>query len=143
MLAKMGMAALGTVALAGAYVVHEGAVRVAVEEYKPGGTHLHLILPAVVVPLGLSVVPDYKLRDAAAQAREWLPALEAASAELARLPDTDLVEVRDAEEHVSVIKRGALLVVDIQSPREKVHVSFPLKTLNEVCRKLESLAPSS
>jgi hypothetical protein len=142
-LAKPGLAALGTVALAGAYVAHEGAVRVAVDEYKPGGTHLHLILPAVVVPLGLSVVPENKLREAAGQARKWLPALRAASAELARLPDVELVEVRDADEHVSVTKRGTLLVIDVQSPREKVYVSFPLKTLDQVCRKLEALAPRS
>ena len=142
MFAKVMAGMLGTTALAGAYVVHEGAVRVAVDEQKPGGTHLHLIVPAAAVPLCLKIVPDEKLREASAEARPWLPAIRVASAELARLPDTELVEVRDGEEHVRIAKRGALLLIDVQSPDEKIHVSFPLKTVDQVCRQLESLRPA-
>jgi hypothetical protein len=140
--AKMMLTVLGALALAGAYVVHEGAVRVAVDEQAPGGTHIHLLLPAALVPVGMRFVPDEKLREATAQARPWLPAIKAASQELARLPDSDLVQVRDAEQHVSISKRVALLVIDVQSPRESVHVSFPLRTVNRLARRLESLGPS-
>ncbi len=143
MVARVMLPALGTVVLAGAYVVHEGAVRIAVDEQAPGGKHIHLLLPAALVPMGMRFVPDRKLRDATAQARPWLPAIKAASQELARLPDSDLVEVRDAEQHVSIAKRGALLVIDVQSPRESVHVSFPLRTVNRLARQLESLGPAS
>jgi hypothetical protein len=143
MLAKVTLGALGTLALAGAYVVHEGAVRVAVDEQFAGGKHVHLLVPAALVPVGMKFVPDQKLREAAVQARPWLPAIGVACQELAHLPDTKLIEVRDAEQHVSVLKRGALLVLDVQSPRETVHVSFPLKALNRVVRQLESLGPAS
>jgi len=138
MVARVMLPALGTVVLAGAYVVHEGAVRIAVDEQAPGGTHIHLLLPAALVPVGMKFVPDQKLREATAQARPWLPAIRAASQELARLPDSDLVEVRDAEQHVSISKRGALLVIDVQSTRESVHVSVPLHTVEEVAREVES-----
>lgn len=143
MVARVMLPALGTVVLAGAYVVHEGAVRIAVDEQAPGGTHIHLLLPAALVPVGMKFVPDQKLREATAQARPWLPAIKTASQELARLPDSDLVQVRDAEQHVSISKRGALLVIDAQSPRASVHVSFPLRTVNRLARQLESLGPAS
>ncbi len=143
MLAKVTAGVLGTAALAGAYVVHEGAVRVAVDEGSAGGKHIRLLLPAALVPVGLKFVPDEKLRQAAAQARPWLPAVRAASQELARLPDADLLEVRDTGDHVRLSKRGRLLVLDVESTRETVHVSFPLKTLDQLARRLESLGPPS
>jgi len=142
MLAKLTLGALGTLALAGAYVVHEGAVRVAVDEQFAGGKRVRLLVPAALVPVGMKFVPNQKLRAAAAQARPWLPAIGVASQELAHLPDTKLIEVRDAEQHVSVLKLGALLVLDVQSPRETIHVSLPLKTLNKVVHQLESLGPA-
>ena len=143
MLAKVAAGVLGTAALAGAYVVHEGAVRIAVDERSAGGQHIHLLLPAALVPVGLKFVPDEKLRQAAAPARPWLPAVRAASQELGRLPDADLLEVRDTRDHVRLSKRGRLLVLDVESTRETVHISFPLKTLDQVARRLESLGPPS
>jgi len=143
MLARVMLPVLGAVALAGIYVVEEGAVRVAVDEQKPGGTHLHLLVPATLIPVGIKLVPDEKLRETAAQVRPWLPTIQAASRELARLPDSELVEVRDADQHVRIAKRGALLVIDVQSPREVVHVSFPLRTASRVARELASRGPAS
>ena len=143
MLAKVMLLVLGAAALAAVYVINQGAVRVSVDEQKPGGTHLHLLLPAALVPAGMKLVPNEKLREATVQARRWLPTIEAASRELAQLPDSDLVEVRDAREHVRIAKRGALLVIDVESPQETVHVSFPLRTAGEVARQLESLQPAS
>jgi hypothetical protein len=146
MLAKVTAGVLGTAALAGAYVVHEGAVRVRVDERALKGkkeTHLHLLVPAALVPVGLECVPDGKLREAAERARPWLPAIRAAVRELARLPDAELVEVLDANEHVRIAKRSALFLLDVESARETVHISFPLKTVDQVARRLESLGPGS
>jgi hypothetical protein len=104
---------------------------------------VHLFLPAAFVPVGLEFVPDQKLREANAQVRPWLPAIEAASQELARLRDSDLVEVHESERHVRIKTRGARLVIDVQSPGERVHLSFPLRTMDRFARKLESLGPTS
>ncbi len=144
MLAKVMAGVLGTAALAAAYMVHEGAVRVAVDQPRGGkqAKCVHLLVPAALVPVGLAFVPDENLRGAAERARPWLPAIRAASQELRRLPDAELLEVRDARQHVRMAKRGALFVLDLESSDETVHVSFPLKTLEQVVRRLESAGPA-
>jgi len=136
-----GMA--GAVVLAGAYLIHEGAIRVRVDEQGAKGNHLHLFVPAGLVPAGMMFVPEAKLREVTAEARPWLPAVQAASGELARYADCDLVEVRDADEHVYIAKRGALLIIDVHSPQETVHISFPLKMLEKVAQRLGALGPVS
>ena len=145
MLGKLMGSVMGGLALVGAWVVHGGAVQVVVDEQKPGGRghHVHLFLPAALVPVGLEFVPDQKLRGANAELHSWLPAIQAASQELASLPDSDLVEVRECGQHVRIRTRGARLVIDVESPGELVHVSFPLWTMDRVARKLESLGPAS
>lgn len=143
MLGKAMGSAVGGLALVGAWVVQGGAVRVVVEEQRASRHHVHLFLPAVFVPLGLEFVPDQKLRGANAQLRPWLPAIEAASQGLAPLPDSDLVEVRKSEHHVRIKTRGARFVIDVESPGERVHLSFPLWTIDRFARKLESLGPAS
>lgn len=143
MLARVMAGVLGTAALAGAYVVQEGAVRVAVDQPGADGTHVRLLVPAALVPVGLKFVPDEKLREAAERARPWLPAIRVGSRELARLPDVELVEARDANEHVRIAKHGALFVLEVESPRETVRLSFPLKTLDQVAQQLESVSPTS
>ena len=93
MFGKVMVGAAGTLALAGACVMREGAIRVSVDEHKQGrdASHVRLLLPAALVPVGLRFVPDDKLREAAEQARPWLPALEAAAEALSHPPDCDLV----------------------------------------------------
>ncbi len=146
MLAKVMVGMLGTAALAGAYVLYGGAVRITVDREAANGKkeeHVHLLVPAALVSAGLHFVPDVKLRRAAAQVRPWLPAIRVAGRELARLPDADLVEVQDAKEHARIAKRGNLFVIDFTSPHETLHVSFPLKMADEVAHRLESLGPKS
>ncbi len=143
MLGKVVAGLASSIALAGVYVVHEGAVRIQVDKQGAKGSHLRLRVPAALVPAGMMFVPEAKMREAAVRAGPWLPAVRAATEELARQPDCDLLEVRGAEEHVHIAKRGALLVVDVESPRETVHVWVPLKTVDEVARKLESRSSPS
>ncbi len=143
MLAKVALGLLATAALAGAYVAQEGVVRLSVDEQGEQGTHLRLLVPAALVPLGMRCIPEEKLREVAAQARPWLPAVRIASAELARLPDSDLLEVREPERRVNIVKRGNSLVLDVNSPRQSVHISFPLRLADRVANRLESLAPAS
>lgn len=143
MLGKVMLGLAGTTALAGAYVAQQGAVRVSVDEHRANGRHVHLLVPAPLVPLGMKFVSEEKLRAAAAQVRLFLPTIRVASIELARLPDCDLVEVQNAYEHVKIAKRGGSLVIDVQSPQETVHVCFPLRLADRVAAQLESLGPSA
>lgn len=143
MLGKVMAGLASSLALAGAYVVHEGAIRIQVDQQSAKGSHLHLLVPAALVPAAMMFVPEATLREAATRARPWLPAVRAATEGLARQPDCDLLEVRSANEHVHVAKRGALLVVEVESLRETVHVSVPLRTINGVAHRLESWSPAS
>lgn len=128
----------GMLLLAGLVVYNAGAVRVSVEEKRPGGDHIRLIVPAVAVPIGLKLAPRDKLREAAAEIRPWLPAIERASEVLARAQDGPLVLVDSDDEHVSILKEGSSLGIHVDSKDETVHLSFPLKTLASAAAELAS-----
>jgi hypothetical protein len=117
-----------------------GTVWVSVKERKPDGTHLVLAVPAGLVSVALGFVPDRDLREASEQARPWLPAVEAATWELARVPDTTLVSVESASERVRVAKRGASIVVDVDDADNVVHVVVPLRLLHSVAGRLQAIA---
>ncbi|MBI2956471.1 MAG: hypothetical protein HYY26_04065 [Acidobacteria bacterium] len=127
--------AVGTLAAA---TYRSGLIRVYVEEKQPGGDRVRLIVPAVVVCWGLKLVPEAELREAVADAREWLPAAAIASRELTRYPDASFVEIVSPEERVTIVKRDGALVVDVDSLSETVHISVPLAALAEVAEELEA-----
>lgn len=138
MLTRTMAGTLGALTLAGGWIFHQGVVRVSVEETKPGGERVRLVLPAALLPLGVRAVPEEAIREAAPAARDVLPAIRLAARELARCPDTLLVEVRDAGEHIRLAKRDGRLILDVDSPRERVHVSLPLRTLAAIADRVEA-----
>lgn len=128
---------LGTVVVAGTVAFHAGSVRVYVLEKKPGGDHINLLIPAALIPLGMKFIPDRGRQRAATRLEPWLPAIKAASLELARCPDGLLVEVENARERVRVEKVFGSLVIDVDSEDVSVHVSFPLKLVARVATEFE------
>jgi hypothetical protein len=141
LLAKAALGICGTMALAGVYVFHEGVIRVDVDENRDQGAHVHVWVPATVVPVGLYVVPRHHLERAAAQARPFLPVLREVSKELNKYPDAEFVDVRQGSEYVRVAVHGRRIYVDAVSPSENVHVSFPVETISDVADRLEADAP--
>jgi len=131
-----GAMVLGTLLVAGAFVYDMGAIKVSVQGKNPGGENIHLIVPAAAVPLALPFVPDRHLEEAAAEVRPWLPAIEAAAEELARCPDSPLVQVTSRHEKVSIVKRGGALLIDVDDTNETVHVSVPLKLVGVVAGQI-------
>ncbi len=127
---------VGSAVVAGAVAFNAGAIRIYVLEKKPGGDHVNLLVPAALVPLALKFIPDHKRQRALAQLDQWLPALQTASRELARVEDATFVEVQGPKERVRVSKLGGSLVVDVQSDRETVYVSFPLRLVDQVAEEL-------
>jgi hypothetical protein len=75
LLAKLALAFGGTLVLAGAYTFHEGVMRV--DEDHVDARHVHVWVPAAVVPLAMHAVPKRYLEQAAGQAAPWLPTLHA------------------------------------------------------------------
>ncbi len=143
LLAKAALGLGGTLVLAGAYTFHEGVIRVDVDEYRSGGSHVHLWVPAAAVPMAMHFVPGEHLRHASEQAREALPVLHAIVKELKKYPDADFVEVVDHEQHVHVRTLGGKLQIDVDAPDERVHVLCPLSAIEDVTGHLEEHAPGA
>jgi len=132
---------LGTFVLGAAVIYDGGAVHVCVHEKRPGGTNIRLLVPAVVIPAALRLAPERDLQKASAEIQPYLPAIKIAAEELAKCPDGPLVLVTSPKERVSIVKRGESLVIDVDSPEETVHVSFPLKMVHSVARRFEAMGP--
>jgi len=141
LLAKAALGLGAFVAVAGAYVFHEGVIRVDVDESRGDCNHVHFWVPATVVPVALQVVPRQQLERAASQARPFLPMLREVSKELRKYPNAELVDVRDSQEHVHISVRDAHLYIDAVSDGNNIHVSFPVETISDVADRLESVAP--
>jgi len=141
LLAKAALGIGGTLVLAGAYTFREGVIRVDVDESRAGGSHIHMRVPAAVVQMTMHFVPKDHLKDAAEQAREFLPVVHALFKELKKFPETDFVEVEDDNEHVQIRTRAGKLQIDVNSPDENVHLLVPLSTLDDVVAELEASAP--
>jgi len=141
----LGKVALGlgaTVAVAGAYVFHEGVIRVDVDEHRDGGSHVHFWVPATVVSTGMHFVPKEKMQQAAEQARPYLPVLREVSKELEKYPDAELVEVSDLQQHMRISMAGGKLRIDaVSEDGDVVHVSVPARVLRDVADELEDHAP--
>jgi hypothetical protein len=140
LLAKIALGFGGTLALFTAYAFHEGVVRI--DEDHPGGQHVHVWVPAAIVPLALHVVPRRHFEWAAVEVSPWLPTIRAAIKGLKRFPEARLVEVRDSNQHVVVGMHDGKLTVDVDAPDENVHVSCPLAMVESVTRALEDDAPA-
>ncbi len=143
LLAKAALGLGGTLVLAGAYTFHEGVIRVDVDEYRSGGSHVHLWVPAAAVPMAMHFVPAQHMRHASEQARETLPILHAIVKELKKYPDADFVEVVDHDQHVRVRTLGAKLQIEVDAPDERVHVLCPLSAIEDVTSQLEEHAPGA
>jgi hypothetical protein len=143
LLAKAALGLGGTIVLAGAYTMREGVIRVDVDEYRVGGSHVHLWFPAAAVPMAMHFVPSKHMRHVSEQAREALPVIHAIVKELKKYPDADFLEVVDRDQHVRMRTRGGKLQIDVDAPDQKVHVLCPLSAIEDVTSQLEEHAPGA
>jgi hypothetical protein len=141
LLAKAALGIGGTLALAGVYVFHEGVIRVDVDELRGGGSHVHVFVPATVVPIALRVAPRHHLEEAAAKASPYLPVLREVAKELKKYPNAELVDVQNGSQHVHVGVHEGRIYVDAVDENETIHVRVPVETVSDVADRLESLAP--
>ena len=143
LLAKAALGFGGTIVLAGAYTMREGVIRVDVDEFRSGGTHVHMWVPAAAVPMAMHLVPDKHWHHASEQAREAIPILHVVVKELKKFPDSDFVEVTDRDQHIRIRTHDGKLLIDVDAPDEKVHVLCPLSTIDEVTTQLEEHGPAA
>jgi len=143
LLAKAALGLGGTLVLAGAYTMREGVIRIDVDEYRSGGSHVHMWVPAAAIPMVMHFVPEKCLHNAAFQAREAMPILHALVKELKKYPDAEFVEIDDKSEHVRMRTLGGKLQIDVDTPNEKVHVLCPLSTIEDATVQLEERGPAA
>lgn len=143
LVAKIALGFGATVALAGAYTFREGLLRVDVDESRINGQHVHVWLPAAIVPMAMHFVPRHQLECAGHQAGRIMPIVHAVAKELQKYPEADLVEVREGEQYVRIRTHNGSLLIDADEPGQKVHVTCPLATIDEVSRELAAFAPAS
>ena len=140
-IAKAAIGAGATLALVGAWVFHEGIIRVDVDEARSGGSHVHFWVPATTVSTGLRLAPRRYVRQATDKSRDYLPVLREISKGLQKYPNAELLDVRDASNHVHVSVKGGQLYLDAVSDDENIHISCPTVTLEHVADRLEDAAP--
>jgi hypothetical protein len=116
-----------TVAAAAA-VARAGWIVVQVEERGEGGGGVNLVLPAALVAVAQPLVPHMELPAIPSEAARCLDAVSEVLSALASVPDAILVEVESDGERVTIRKQDGAIVIDVTSPRERVHVSVPLDT---------------
>ena len=143
LLAKIALGFGATVAMAGAYTFHEGVLRVDVDETHGKGSHVHVWVPAALVPMAMHFVPRNQMMHAGDHAGKFMPLVHAVAKELQKYPEADLVEVRDGQQHVHIRTHDGKLVIDADEPGQTVHVSCPLATIDDVSRELAAFAPAS
>src|ERR1700676_2164414 len=125
LLAKVAIGFGTTLAVAGAYTFHQGVIRVDVDEFRQGGSHVHMWVPAAVVPMALRIVRTM-------------------FHELRNYPNTLFVEVADGDQHVRVATEHGALAIDVtEKGEEEVHLRVPISTVEDVFAQLEKSASQS
>ena len=138
-LAKLALGFGGVIALAGAYTFHEGVMRI--DEDGHDGRHVHLWIPAAILPLAVHVIPSHEFDHASADAAAWMPTLRVLTKELKRYPESELVNVEDSSQRVRIRTHQGKLLIDVIAPGETVHVSCPLATMEDIAGILEAKSP--
>jgi hypothetical protein len=143
LLAKIALGFGATVVLAGAYTFREGLIRVDVDETRGEEHHVHVWVPAAMVPMAMHFVPRSQMLRAGERSAEFMPFMHAVAKELQKYPEAELVEVHDGEQYVRIRTHNGNLMIDAEEPGQTVHVSCPLATIDDVSRELAALAPAS
>jgi hypothetical protein len=114
LLAKIALGFGATVVLAGAYTFREGLLRVDVDETRGRGQHLHVWLPAAVIPMAMHFVPRGQMLRAGEQSAKFMPLVHAVAKELQKYPDADLVEVHNGLQYVHIRTHNGHLLIDAE-----------------------------
>jgi hypothetical protein len=143
MLGKIAFGFLVTTMAFTGYILQDGFVHVAVDEFSEHGTHLHLVVPAELASIAAHFVPPRRFAEHQRELRALLPGLKLSVQELMKLPDSVLVEVRDPHEHVLISKAGDGISVEEESATEHVKVWIPLHAIYDTAGVLESRADAN
>ena len=120
---------VGTLATAGV-LCSDGLIDVNVIQDSPEAHHVHIIAPALIVPLAVRLLPVDGITEASRHLQPWLPTVEAAASSLSKTDDFVLVEGTHHDKDFSIEKSGGDLVINVTKRDEVVHVSVPLRAVS-------------
>src|SRR5213593_721852 len=128
---------LGCLAVFLLFMIYAVNAGVAVVQVKTPDTRLWIPIPIALAQLAgkFIEVPHFN-QEEFRQILQYRELLKEGLNQLLEMPDTDLVEVRKAGEHVLIYKRGNCLLVDANDRGEQVKVRVPIQSLR---RLLEAL----
>jgi hypothetical protein len=143
LVAKIALGIASTVAFATIYTFREGLIKVDVDEFRAGGSHVHVWVPAAAVPAALHFAPHRHMENAAQHLEPFMPTIRQLAKELRKYPDAQFVDVVDGSDHVKVGTSGGKLQIDVVQPGESVHVTVPISTLEDVASQLDKNIPGA
>lgn len=140
MLLKITMIGLSiylTIALAVAVVLQQTGVLVVKVQDKVNHKNVFVPVPMLLVSGAIHLIPKTNLASARDRVNEeeirWLLA---ATDELARCPDANFLEVQTAADQVLIAKRGSNLLLDLNTPGNRVYVSVPIHAARKTLTNL-------
>jgi hypothetical protein len=114
----------------------QGTAVVQVQEKGPDGVNLWIPVPVSLAGAAMRFIPKQDLPPVDPEVAAALPTLQEIARELDRMPDAVLVEVESADEWVRISKKDGRLVVEVDDPDARVHVSLPPGALGEIVSHL-------
>lgn len=143
-----GVLVLGTAAVAGAFLIHDGIMTVSVREKDHGGAHFTVPVPGSAFRLAMFVAETAMpagerirlRREVARDLGDIQPVLAGLARELKNCPDAVLVEVHDRDAHVTIAKRGGTLRIHVDDRDAEVRVSVPASMLSFALETLGEIA---
>jgi len=118
-----------------ATVVRSGMVMVQVEEKSPDGVSFSAPVPASLLTFGAGMtrfIDDADLAQARHELETVRPLIHDLTADLLDAPSFTMVEVHNGDDHVLIHKQGRSLVIDVDNPDTRVHLSFPITLAERV-----------
>jgi hypothetical protein len=143
LLGKIALGIAGTAVAGAGLLCSEGLVHVNVLQKGAERHHVHVIAPAMLVPIGIHFVPRAHLAEAAEEIHPWLPVIRETLKQLQQIEDLPFVEVSEPGQHVRISKSGGSIVVDVESEEESVHISTPIRAMSNAVEELAAAVPHS
>jgi hypothetical protein len=143
LIGKIALGLVGTAVAGVGLLCSEGFVEVNVVEKHPETHHIFVVAPAMLAPIGMHFVPRRHLAQAAREVKPYLPVIRAALDGLRDTEDVTLVEVQEPDEHVTVMKEGGSIIVDVKDKDETVHVSVPIRAMSSTIEELAAASPAT
>lgn len=143
LLGKIALGIAGTAVAGAGLLCSEGLVHVNVSQKGAERHHVHVIAPALLLPIGMHFVPKAHVAEAAEEIRPMMPVIRETLKQLELCGDLPFVEVNQPGQHVRIAKSGGSIVVDVENEEGSVHISTPIRALSSAVEELAAAAPES